>query len=383
MSRPSITFFPVGNGDCTLIRLADNTNILIDCNLTLDAESENSDVYDVRHHLLELLPRDDGVPYLDTFILTHPDEDHCRGFDRVFHRGKPENCTGSGEKPKIRVDELWFSPRVFKEYTKGLSNDARQFKNEVQRRKRLHQSLDSTSNNPGNRLRIVGYSDAEEVEGLDHLVIGPGLSTRMVNGSWRNEFELFVHGPFKWETDEGEHRNDTSIILHMTFGLSFEPQACLLLQGGDAEHRVWAKVLERTREARNTDRLEFDLFLAPHHCSWTFFNDTSQKDNPIPVDTSLELLDNGRDGALVVASSLPIEDNDKNPPHFEAAKQYKRKVGSTKFMSTAARKHKTKPAPTKFEVTRTGLVMVDAADAVALPTIDEATKAASTPTTYG
>jgi hypothetical protein len=31
---PRITYFPVGNGDCSLITLSDNTQILIDCNTT-------------------------------------------------------------------------------------------------------------------------------------------------------------------------------------------------------------------------------------------------------------------------------------------------------------------------------------------------------------
>ena len=35
-----ITFFPVGNGDTTLINLKDGTTILIDCNITKDSEDK-------------------------------------------------------------------------------------------------------------------------------------------------------------------------------------------------------------------------------------------------------------------------------------------------------------------------------------------------------
>jgi len=39
---PRITYFPVGNGDCSLITLSDDTQIIIDCNTTADASDENN-----------------------------------------------------------------------------------------------------------------------------------------------------------------------------------------------------------------------------------------------------------------------------------------------------------------------------------------------------
>jgi hypothetical protein len=33
MSEPTVTHYPVGNGDATLIRLDDGMTILIDCNI--------------------------------------------------------------------------------------------------------------------------------------------------------------------------------------------------------------------------------------------------------------------------------------------------------------------------------------------------------------
>jgi Cft2 family RNA processing exonuclease len=82
---PRITYFPVGNGDCSLITLSDNTQIVIDCNTTAEASDENdASRYDVHAHLLQFGKRLDGkIPHVDVFILTHADQDHCRGFDTM------------------------------------------------------------------------------------------------------------------------------------------------------------------------------------------------------------------------------------------------------------------------------------------------------------
>jgi dihydroorotase len=40
------------------------------------------------------------------------------------------------------------------------------------------------------------------------------------------------------------------------------------VSGGDAGAAIWSKILELSKDAT----LQFDLFLGPHHCSWTFFS---------------------------------------------------------------------------------------------------------------
>src|SRR5829696_8589330 len=89
MGDASITYFPVGNGDTSLIKLGDKTTVIIDCNIRCDANDEEvEECYDVHAHLLEELERDgQGRPFTDVFVLTHPDQDHCRGFETSFHTG--------------------------------------------------------------------------------------------------------------------------------------------------------------------------------------------------------------------------------------------------------------------------------------------------------
>ena len=86
--KSTITFFPVDNGDMTLIKLSDKTTILIDINLRESAENEEGPSFDAVKGLRDRLENDDdGRPYVDAFLLTHPDQDHCRGLS--FHLSSP------------------------------------------------------------------------------------------------------------------------------------------------------------------------------------------------------------------------------------------------------------------------------------------------------
>ncbi|MEI8643504.1 MBL fold metallo-hydrolase [Pseudoalteromonas sp. Hal040] len=88
MSDPSIEFFPVANGDMTLITTKNEKRILIDCNYRQPSE----EVVDVKEMLRSRLRRnEDDQLFIDVFIVTHPDQDHTRGFREIFHTGTVED----------------------------------------------------------------------------------------------------------------------------------------------------------------------------------------------------------------------------------------------------------------------------------------------------
>lgn len=385
MSDASILYFPVRNGDTSRIRLSDDTDIVIDCNITEDSRDETvKERYDVHAHLLEEARKENGVPHVDAFILTHPDTDHCRGFKDTFYTGDPaEYGDEDKEKGLIVVDELWFTPRIFSPHEEEeLSPSAKLFLEEARRRRELYRSGKAEREEPGNRLRIIGYTDSGENEGLEDIVTVPGTAINLINGSIKREFSFFVHAPFREDTDaEDGERNDTSVILQARFDVDGEEHACLAFFGGDAGCAVWRNVLNRSED----EDLRWDLFLAPHHCAWGFFSEERHEDNPEPSESSLAVLGKKRPGARVVASCKPIKDDGDNPPNPAAAREYKKVVGEDHFHVTSEHPDESEPLPLVFLMSKNGPVKDSGSTSSARRRITQATLggAAAKPRTYG
>jgi len=383
MSDASITYFPVGNGDTSLIRLTDKTDIIIDCNITEASEDDDDPSrYDVHNHLLKELKKDkEKTPYVDVFILSHADQDHCRGFTDTFYTGDPANYNDDDRNDGlIRIDELWFTPRLFVKEDTELCKQAKAFRREARRRMKLYQENDASRNNPGNRLRIIGYSDCDELEGLDAIISIPGTTVYSLNGSTKSDFSFFIHAPFKDDTDStwGE-RNLTSVVLQARFDIDNQEHADLAFFGGDAGCEVWENILGRSKDAT----LKWDLFLAPHHCSWSFFSREPYEDNQTPSRKSIQLLQKKREGAMVVASCKPIKDDDDNPPHYAAKAEYVKVVGEKRFFATMEYPNEKKPQPLKFRLTKNGPQKVDEARSSAISSSAAVRAAVGSPQTYG
>ena len=385
MIDPSITYFPVGNGDTTLIRLSDRTSILIDCNITQGSKDEDEkSKYPVHEHLLkEIEKNEESIPHIDAFILTHPDEDHCRGFEDAFYTGDPSSFNETDKKEgKILIDELWFTPRIFSPYEEQeeFSESAKCIYNEAKRRMKLYQNADSKSENSGNRLRIIGYSDNEELKGLDEILITPGNSINLINSSTKSDFSFFIHAPFKKDNDsESSERNDTSIVLQARFDVGDEKNSGLAFFGGDSKCAIFEKIIEISEK----QDLEWDLFLAPHHCSWHFFNELSYEEDPKPSKGIISFLEMHREGAFIIASCKPVKDDDDNPPHIAAAKEYEKIVGLEKLMVTMEHPNEEEPLPIHFIMTRMGPQRKDPSVNKSIVSSAAIQSVVKTPQTYG
>ena len=95
-------FWPVGTGDSTTIRAAEDVYIQVDIRHMAKSEDEEETAWPVIDELIEILPTVDDEPFLSVFALTHPDQDHCLGFEELNER--------------VSISELWMSPRTFREY---------------------------------------------------------------------------------------------------------------------------------------------------------------------------------------------------------------------------------------------------------------------------
>lgn len=392
-----IKYYPVDNGDQSLISIEEKnytTNILVDCNIRESSKGDDDPTqFDVKSDLLVSLKKRTvngiaNVPYTDIFILTHGDDDHLHGFQNNFYQGNPNSYKQSNKDAgEILIDVLWFSPMIMGSAT---NDDEKCFNKEAKRRIQLHRDKSIEKDLPGNRIVIIGYDANEDLDGLDLVRKVPGDIVTRFNERDLQTFSIFLHSPYQQDlTDEEVDKNRVSLVFQARFiaNAQINEFSTLAMFGGDADHYAWATILEKTKRYGNDKKqkaLQWDLFMAPHHCSWTFFNNTPQKDNPTSVATSLEILDNKRGAAKVVASCKEILDNDDNPPHYKAKEQYVKKVGQDNFLNTAVATKKGKtPQPIVFEITPQGPMKPKKQEGTASAAGGSALGVVNQPSTYG
>lgn len=354
-----ITFYPVRNGDCNLIEFSDNAIMLVDCSFIQDAEKNEDPLFNVIKDLTETnLGKKFELPYLDAFVLTHPDQDHCRGFSQKFFLKDPNRSTPTKteiENKLIIIGELWYSPRIFAENKVELSDDAKAFKKEAERRMKLWRDNDANKNKDGNRIKIIGYINDEDYQCLpDSVKAFPGDTVSTLNGKSRDKYSFFIHAPFK-DDIEGEDRNCTSIVFQVRFNVEDEEAVGKLILGGDAEWPVWSKIQENTSD---DEYLKWNIFEAPHHCSYTFFADDREDE---PEQSSLDFLAYREGNGYIVSSSKIIKKNNDNPPCQKAKNRYLDAMDDREeeeyFLCTTTADDKGNPVykPVVFEIVKDGV----------------------------
>jgi len=308
-----ILFFPVGNGDMTLIELETGQQILMDMRIRAAAEDASDSTPDVTAELRKRLRTDGlGRAFVDVLILTHLHEDHCLGLQRHFHLGPPSDYQASDNK--ILIQEIWCGAAAFMEWD-GLVDDAKAAVQEVQRRAQR-------TGGDWDRLRILG--DGEVPDGVAHLAVPAGSKITSV-GDNVAAMEVLVLGPLPPAEDESDedlismHR--WSLVLRFELEVDGHLGAGLLLSGGDAEVAVW----ERLWEAYEPESFKYHLLQAPHHCSWRSMSYDSWSDMGEAARVckdALSALSQGLKGAHIIASSKPIADADSDPPSTRAKREY-------------------------------------------------------------
>ena len=327
-------FWPVGTGDSTTIAVTDGVFLQVDLRHMKSADEEDDPHTPIVDRLVELLPQINGKPYLPVFALTHPDEDHCLGFDDLLKR--------------VNIGELWFTPRVFREYKKDLCDDAKAFRKEAERRveKTIQQKGGVAS---GDRVRIIGYDDLlkeEEYEDFprERLTI-PGNEILELDGEDQSDyFRAFVHAPFK--DDAASERNDTSLALQVTLYRGDTSARALLL--GDLCYPIIRRIFDRSED----DDLAWNVMLAPHHCSKSvmYWQDEGENKESLKQDILDDIEKAADDLGYIVASSEPVPNSNKpgdNPPHAKAKSRYE-EIAPNGFLCTQEHPNEKDPEPIIF-----------------------------------
>lgn len=354
-----IKFYPVGNADCTLVKLDNGKTIIIDCcfHKVEKDEDGNPTIFDVKDDLLKELKKTNGHPYVDLFINTHPHKDHIVGFADNFYCGNPEDYDDEKDAGKIIIGELWATPETL---TNDVAEEVEPLRKEAKRRRKLYTDDEHFQGGEGDYLHIIGYDKDKEFDKRYGYI--PGTIVKSVNGHNFTWMEIFIHAPFKEEVSDSKEKGDknlTSIVMQLGFKIEGKDGlVCKAIFGGDAEHPVWAHIIENNNDE---EKLKWNLLLAPHHCSWTFFGSDSKSDDVSEsAETMLKDYQIG-ESAHIISSSDKIEDNDNNPPSYKAMKQYKKHLKNKDNFHCVADTNidpKTKVAlPIVYKITNKGKVL--------------------------
>lgn len=321
------SLFKVDNGDMVLFETDSGRCILTDSNIREAADDTDDDTPDVARQLRKKLDRDDeGRLFVDAFLNTHPDADHIRGLIKHFHLGDPSTWVKADDKIIIR--EMWSSPIVFrrakaKDEDHVLCEDAEAWRDEARRRANKFKK-DRTAED-GNRILILGEDIDGKTDDLGDILVKVDEVFSKICGTSDTSFEAQLLAPMPAEDEEEEEiltKNNSSVIMRLDLKVSKVTRGRFLL-GGDAEVAIWDRIWERNKNW--LERLQYDVLIAPHHCSWhsLSYDSWSEKGEKAKVSESARsALGQPLDGALIVASSKAIKDDKNDPPCIRAKREY-------------------------------------------------------------
>jgi hypothetical protein len=354
-----ITFFPVCNGDMTLLELESGRTVLIDINVRAAADDPDDEAPDVAQMLRSRLKRDaEGRLYVDAFLLSHPDEDHCRGLKKHFHLGAPSEWSKGSDKIFIR--ELWSSPMVFRRASRAhvLCEDARAFTSEARRRVKKFRELGIWVTD-GDRILILGEDESGKTDDLTSILIKVDGEFSKVNGQHDGSISARLLAPQPKSEDEEEEeirsKNHSSTILNISLMGDGQAAACRFLTGGDAEVAIWERLWQR--HSSRPDWLTYDILQTPHHCSWhsLSYDSWSEMGEDAQVcEDARSALSQTRKGAVVVASSKAIKDDDNDPPCIRAKREYEAIVKDAGGSFKCVGEPEDNPGVLEFEVGQDG-----------------------------
>lgn len=356
-----IVFYPVGNGDTTQIILSKGRRILFDFCHRLKAEEDDAPEIDLCKQLrgdLKAAARN----YFDVVAFTHADLDHIQGSTEFFELQHAEKYQGND---RIKINQLWVpAAMLLEQATQDEQSDEFVILRQEARYRLLEGKDILVFSRPQTLLDWLIPKLKERgltADARDHLFVDAG---NLVDGFSLNKdgAEFFCHSPFIKHCDEGDIiRNEAALVFNVR--LEADGAKYDYLEVGDATWDALEDIVIATRNHKNEDRLVWDLFNIPHHCSYLALSDEKGEMETIPKPLIKYLLEMGKSDAYIVSCSRPVPDSkdayDQNqPPHIQARKAYEnylKQVGGRKFLVTMEEPNATKPEPITFEVSQGGV----------------------------
>ncbi|RFC34909.1 MAG: hypothetical protein DID92_2727744341 [Candidatus Nitrotoga sp. SPKER] len=381
MSINRVTFFPVGNGDTTLIEANDKT-ILTDINYRCERHTDrfrssidvNGNIgnaatlgleeaskpfewiyydfaLDLQYACYQSSYRSNREYRLSLLVLTHPNQNNLTGFDKLFYRGDPAEFE---DRPReddklILIEEMWINP-CFTD-PQYETDESKPVFQEIKRRLDLQGSKESELN--GNRVTILGATS----------------SSGLIKTFSRN-IEAHIISPIQKEggiakvieSNDQTSINNSSLVIRWTVKVFGGANRIML--GGDATVEVWDHIWQNYQN--NTDKLNWHILLAPHHCSIDVMARKNQEGKYEYSTNALNALGQVVGDGFVVSSSKEVKHNADVLPSWEAKQKYLailKDVDESRFLNPDTRANAPllysplqddKPEPVVFTLTKEG-----------------------------
>ncbi|PSU01003.1 ComEC/Rec2 family competence protein [Photobacterium iliopiscarium] len=380
----TIKFYPVGNGDTSLITLQNNKHILMDYRQHSSATDSTKPHFDIATDIKSILA-DAKKDSIDVLAFTHADLDHIEGSTEFFYLEHANKYQDSG---RIKIDQLWVPAAMLLE---SLPKDELSSEFAIWRAESKHRFKNKKGirvfSQPEELVKLVEKWDMK-IDDFSDLIVDAG--TIVDTFSLANDnVEFFVHSPFMTHCEESgkdikKVRNEASLVFNIRFNENGELFNFLAV--GDSTWEVMEEIVSITQYYQNEDRLRWDLLNIPHHSSYLALSDDKGQKETKPKEKIEELLLMGNKDAYMICSSNAFETvesdalNSIQPPHLQAKRCYEhylRDVNGRSLIVTMENESKIKPAPVVIEFSSSGLTKKSYKMAAALAT------AAATPARAG
>lgn len=360
-----VKFYPVGNGDTCQIILDNGKRLLLDYRHKKESDAEDSKLFNLRTTLKKEL-KDAKRDYFDVVAFTHADLDHISFSTEFFELWYAQKYQG-GDRTKIK--ELWVPAAMILEPVAQEKMDSELYIWRQEARHRLKEGKGIRVFSKPEMLKDWFEKAEVDFDSRRHLItdagsLVPGFTLQT------DQVEFFCHSPFVKHVEGGDIlRNEASLIFQVRFEVNGTRYDFLAV--GDTTHEVLEEIVYITEYHKRADRLDWDLYNIPHHCSYLALGPEKGKIETKPVGNVEKLLRHGQRGAYIVSSSHPILDTPEAhqqelPPHIQAKRTYKKylaEVDGRKFMVTMEEPNVDRPQPIVFEIGPLGGKLLSAAPA--------------------
>lgn len=358
---PKMTFYPLGNADCCLIDLQNGKKVLFDFGAQRNPDDSSDKRIDLPAKLREDMESAKKKSY-DVVAITHLDDDHTCRADEFFHLDHAACYQGDD---RFKIDVLWVPAGVITESRNELCAGAKAIQAEARYRLKKNYGIRIFSRPAAIKQWLE--DNGIKLEDRQHLITDAGnLAPELTLAS--DGVEFFVHSPFGWRQDACTviDRNRNSLVMQATFDCGGIKTKAFL--GSDVAYDAISDIVKTTKKHGREERLEWDIFKLPHHCSYKTIGPERGRDKTLPeADVKVLFEEKGNDGCIIVAPNKPIpikgteEDKDDQPPHRQARNYYVEDVVNPKdgeFRVTMEYPSVSNPQPLVIEITSSGASLI-------------------------